>query len=289
MATDDDKFDAELRALMAAGRKIEAIKQYREVTGAGLAEAKDAVEALVRGESLPSRESVDSPFESEIISLLEQGRKIEAVKLYRENTGVGLKEAKDFIEALAADHRITVPSRSGCLGVVLFVAVILLVIVVNSLAAEDQRPLDYRTISLNGEKGGMLAIVDGQPRLVNSRTAWNEWTLRETDKGWTIQGKLSSEKPEPRFLSVDAEGKVTLVSELGDGAYWKLTRKGDKTTHSFDATLQASGGKFDGWYLDFSDEVEQIEKGRFKYQSYRVILSEKPGARTNLYIFIDGP
>jgi len=154
--------------------------------------------------------------------------------------------------------------------------------------AQPPRPLEYRTISLNGEKGGMLAIVDGQPRLVNSPSAWNEWTLREIDKGWPIQGRLSREKPEPRYLSVDAEGKVTLVSELGDGAYWKLTRKGDRM-NSFDATLQASGGKFDGWYLDFSDEVEQIEKGRFKYQSYRVILSEKPGARTNLYIFIDGP
>jgi hypothetical protein len=154
--------------------------------------------------------------------------------------------------------------------------------------AQSSRPLDYRTISLNGKKGGTLAVVDGQPRLVNSPSAWNEWTLRETDKGWTIQGRLSREKPEPRFLSVDAEGKVTLVSELGDGAYWKLTRKGDRM-NSFDATIQASGGKFDGRYLGFSDEVEQIEKGRFKYKAYRVTLSEKPGPRTNLYIFIDGP
>ena len=51
---------------------------------------------------------------------------------------------------------------------------------VKSFAAEDRRPLDFRTISLNGDKGGMLAVVDGQPRLVNSRTAWTEWTLRET-------------------------------------------------------------------------------------------------------------
>jgi hypothetical protein len=161
-------------------------------------------------------------------------------------------------------------------------------IFVTVASAQPPRPLDYRTISLNGEKGGMLAIVDGQPLLVNSRTAWNEWTLRETGKGWTIQGRLSREKPEARYLSVDTEGKVTLVSELGDGAYWKMIRKGDRMT-SFDGTLQASGGKFDGWYLDFSDKQEQIEKGRFKYEAYRVTLSEKPGPRTNLYIFIDGP
>ena len=68
----------------------------------------------------------------------------------------------------------------------------------------------------------------------------------------------------------------------------KLTRKGDRLT-SFDATVQASGGKFDGWHLGFADEVEQIEKGKFKYKSYRPQLSEKPGPRTNLHIFIDGP
>ena len=101
------------------------------------------------------------------------------------------------------------------------------------------------------------------------------------------RGRLSEEKPEPRFLAVDAKGKVTLVSELGDGAYWKLTRKGKG--HSFDATIQASGGKLDGWYLGFSDEQEQIERGTTKYKSYRPELSEKPGPRTNLYIFIDGP
>lgn len=161
------------------------------------------------------------------------------------------------------------------------------VVLVAAAIAEPPRPLDFRTISLNGQKGGMLAVVDGQPRLVNSRSAWNEWTLRETDKGWTIQTQISKEEPKPRFLSVDVERKITLVAEPGDGAYWKLTRKG--TGHSFDATLQTSVGKFDGWYLDFSDKQEQIEKGRLKYDAYRVTLSEKPGLRTNLYIFVDGP
>jgi ribosomal protein L7/L12 len=36
----------EAEALIRAGRKIEAIKLYRELTGAGLAEAKAAVEKL---------------------------------------------------------------------------------------------------------------------------------------------------------------------------------------------------------------------------------------------------
>ena len=287
MPVNDTNFEDELRALMAAGHKIEAIKRYRAATGAGLADAKNAVEALERAESLPPRESFDSPFENEIVSLLKQGRKIAAIKLYREKTGVGLKEAKDFIEGLATNLGIAAPPRSGCLGVIIFLVVILSVIAVKSFAAEDPRPLDFRTIALNGEKGGTLAVVDGQPRLVNSTTAWTEWTLLETDKGWTIQGRLSKDTPGPRYLGVDKEGKVTLFAETGDGAYWKLIRKGNG--HSFDATLQASGGKFDGWFLGFSDKQEQIEKGRFKYKAYRSELSEKPGPRTKLYIFIDGP
>jgi ribosomal protein L7/L12 len=37
---------SECLALVRAGRKIQAIKRWREVTGQGLAEAKQAVEAL---------------------------------------------------------------------------------------------------------------------------------------------------------------------------------------------------------------------------------------------------
>ena len=38
----------EVLALLADGRKIPAIKRYREVTGAGLREAKDAVDEIDR-------------------------------------------------------------------------------------------------------------------------------------------------------------------------------------------------------------------------------------------------
>ena len=36
-----------------------------------------------------------------IIELLKADKKIEAIKLYREQTGVGLKEAKDYVESLS--------------------------------------------------------------------------------------------------------------------------------------------------------------------------------------------
>jgi ribosomal protein L7/L12 len=71
----------------------------------GLKQAKEAVEAIERGEPLPIPEMVDESFERELISLLDQGQKIEAIKLYRERTGVGLKEAKDAVEAIQRGER----------------------------------------------------------------------------------------------------------------------------------------------------------------------------------------
>lgn len=43
---------AEIRSLIAAGKKIEAIKLFRETFGTGLKEAKDAVERIERGEGV---------------------------------------------------------------------------------------------------------------------------------------------------------------------------------------------------------------------------------------------
>ncbi len=35
-----------------------------------------------------------------LMELVQSGQKIQAIKLYREQTGVGLKEAKDYVEGL---------------------------------------------------------------------------------------------------------------------------------------------------------------------------------------------
>jgi ribosomal protein L7/L12 len=43
--------DREATALVRSGSKIQAIRAYRELTGTGLAEAKEAVERLERGEA----------------------------------------------------------------------------------------------------------------------------------------------------------------------------------------------------------------------------------------------
>jgi len=83
----------------------------------GLAEAKAAVERLEHGESLPDNKPVAGDAEQQILELLAAGRKIAAIKLYRQQTNSGLKAAKDAVEALAARRGIVSPPRSGCFAV----------------------------------------------------------------------------------------------------------------------------------------------------------------------------
>ncbi|GAA1757200.1 ribosomal protein L7/L12 [Luedemannella helvata] len=89
------------------GRKIEAVKVYREATGATLADAKRAVERYEVGQPLdhaplstPAPTQLDDAAWRQLRALVARGQKIHAIKLYRELTGVGLREAKDAIDAL---------------------------------------------------------------------------------------------------------------------------------------------------------------------------------------------
>ena len=114
-----DDLEQRIRSLLDQDQKIAAIKLYREQTGAGLAEAKVAVESLQAGGGLHvSDKQLPEGFEGEVLRLLGAGKKIPAIKLYRERTGVGLKEAKDAVEALGEKHGLVVRG-SGCLGAVL--------------------------------------------------------------------------------------------------------------------------------------------------------------------------
>lgn len=93
-----------VHAAIAAGRKIEAIKLYRDLTGVGLKEAKEAVDALERGE-LVTFTPLQAPTPAaggmeEITRLARSGQLIAAIKLHRELTGLGLKESKDAVEKL---------------------------------------------------------------------------------------------------------------------------------------------------------------------------------------------
>ncbi len=100
----------QIKELIAKGQKIAAVKLYREMTGVGLAEAKDAVEAIERGESVitPMPAQIGEPasaLEDQIRQLLTARKKIDAVRVYREAHNCGLKEAKDAVDAIQTEMR----------------------------------------------------------------------------------------------------------------------------------------------------------------------------------------
>lgn len=77
---------------------------------------------------MTDRNSDDHAFIEALTEALRAGRKIEAIKLYRERTGCGLAEAKEEVETLAADLKARHPDqfpdrpKAGCAGLLLQIA-----------------------------------------------------------------------------------------------------------------------------------------------------------------------
>jgi len=108
---DPQKVEQEIRELLAARQKINAIKVYRQVTGAGLKDAKEAVEAIEAGGKLDASRLTtqvnltSSPAdEASIIAqaslLVREGNKIAAIRLLRSHYDVSLKVAKNAADQL---------------------------------------------------------------------------------------------------------------------------------------------------------------------------------------------
>ena len=119
---------AEIDALVAAEQKITAIKVLREHSGLSLRAAKDQIDAwvpsargamtsapvsLTRSDSRPAGAPsyagalsaadaiahLDPNVRAEIGRLIAAEQKIAAIKLLRENTGLGLKDSKNAVES----------------------------------------------------------------------------------------------------------------------------------------------------------------------------------------------
>ncbi len=113
LAGQQEAWRQEVQKLVQAGNKIAAIKLYRERTGAGLAEAKQAVES---GEAAPATK-VEPELEARLLTLLRESGKLEAIRLYRAEMRCDLKAAKELVDELARRHGIE--SKGGCAGVAL--------------------------------------------------------------------------------------------------------------------------------------------------------------------------
>lgn len=115
-----DVLSEEVKALLAHGRKVEAIKVVRERTGFPLEAAKDMVEMIGKAglvqevAETPERSAGMPPVERtitdmlrlareltpEVQRLIREGRKREAIRLVHDRTGMGLKQAKIIVDRL---------------------------------------------------------------------------------------------------------------------------------------------------------------------------------------------
>jgi ribosomal protein L7/L12 len=95
-----------LHELIHAKQLLNAIQFYQQATGVSLAEARAAIEEMARNELVKPPDSVrdyDNPvLESKIKSLLSKNKKIDAIKIYREEYGIGLNEARSAVERIEA-------------------------------------------------------------------------------------------------------------------------------------------------------------------------------------------
>jgi len=97
---------AEIVRLIEKNRKIDAIKLYRETFGVGLYEAKQAVENM--SSSQPARRVAKDHRSAmvEIAGLIEDGKRVEAITLYREAFDVGLNKAKEAVDEMALEKSV---------------------------------------------------------------------------------------------------------------------------------------------------------------------------------------
>ncbi len=106
-ANDAMSLETQVKALLAEGRKLEAIKLMRESNGLSLADARDAVEAIGQhgrptlGEmGMMSTIRLAQQLGKEVHELVAGGQKVEAIRLVRDQTGLGLREAKELVDRL---------------------------------------------------------------------------------------------------------------------------------------------------------------------------------------------
>ena len=135
----------EILAAWDRGDKVHAIRALRVASGLGLKEAQEALETGAYTVEVPHHPQPLAAVPDAAFAALKRGDKLEAIKLARAATGLGLKEAKAAVETLTGG---VVPSandrprglapgevprgRINWVGILTFVGVAMLAIVVAS-------------------------------------------------------------------------------------------------------------------------------------------------------------
>lgn len=88
----------EARLLVAGNQKILAVKLIIDHTHCGLKEAKDYIDGLQAGVRNPG--VAYNNLDEQLFAILSQGNKLNAIKYYKDTTGAGLADSKDYVEKL---------------------------------------------------------------------------------------------------------------------------------------------------------------------------------------------
>lgn len=93
------ELEGKIQLLLSKGKKVEAVKLVKDAMNCGLKEAKDFIDGFGRTAVQPLN-IIPADMEAELFSLIRQGRKIDAVKLYKDKTGARLEESVNYINSL---------------------------------------------------------------------------------------------------------------------------------------------------------------------------------------------
>lgn len=104
-----------IREMALAGNKIVAVNALRDVFKIDKSKAQELVDTMAQGElvdtsllplisqAVKTSPALDPILMQKLLELIRKGEKIEAIKLFRQETGAGLKDARDVIDLLNAN------------------------------------------------------------------------------------------------------------------------------------------------------------------------------------------
>lgn len=114
--------DYEIIKIIETEGYIKSIEWYQENYDCTLEEAKEAIKAI-RDKYNVSFDGID--IDSEALKYIEEGAKLQAVKVYVDKYGFGLKEARDFIDETekklkgVKSNNVSANSNNGCVITIL--------------------------------------------------------------------------------------------------------------------------------------------------------------------------
>jgi len=251
----------------------------------------------------------------EVVELVRAGNKIGAIKLYREITGMGLKESKDAVEAIeagrpvavdldtqvsVAEHRfsqptITVGARGSRLGLWLGCGITALVLVIIAGALLPVLATVPFIAALVGSTGDIQIpdVQSGEPIDIQIPGLEPSASFARQVLAFGEKGSGPGLFDDPRYIAVDGEGFI-YVGDYQDGRVQIFNGQGQfqRQINIGDTILRGMAASPGGdLYLAYDGEVHIYDssgqpQGTLAYDGYLEDIAL--GADGSLYAVTDG-